>query len=1074
MFNRSIFLLFCLCSTTVLLSQDLKVSGKVTDEETDEPLPAVSVLVKGTERGTLTDFEGTYEIDVASGETLVFTFVGMKKQEFTITSSQTLNVALKPDVEQLDAVTISTGYYNINKKDLSGSIAQVKSKELERQRTQTVEQMLQGQVAGVLISESAEPGGGIGISIRGTNSILGGTQPLYVIDGIPIDPVADAQGNNGSGGAQNSLGFLNPNDIEKIEILKDAAATAVYGARGANGVVLITTKTGGDSEGRDVLNLTVDTFVTEVREELDVMDGPTFESYMNQRSINQLYVNITDPGRPGGPFNGSQELNETNYPELATFELPYPTTSGVNTDWQDLVYRQAISSAYNLSYRGGSKGNNFLVSLGYQDTKGVIVNTDNQRITFNGNFRRKAFDNKIDIFSKTKIAYNQGNASSVGNGEIFRQRSVVSNTLQFQPIFTPLEPGQDDAVYAGLNEGNLISNPLTLATDVLDLKTNYNLIQNLAINAKVAPHLRAILKGGYSLQISNRDNYFPITTTRGRRNEGEATQAKRQYRKLYGEANLRYRNRFGKHRIDAVLVGTYENTYIRTVFNKAFGFGNDVTSFYNFNAATDVLVPQFNFREFGLLSGLFRVGYSYKRKFFLDVNARLDASSKFAENNKAAFFPSAAFAYNIKKEKFLRKSKTISDLKLRLSYGKTGSNPIPPYRSLALLEPIRYVFDGEIVTGFYETNLANDNLTWETTDQFNAGLDIGFKNSSINVTLDAYHKRTYDLLQNVILPASNGFETITDNFGEIVNKGFEVAIQAEAWTSADFTWNVSANFFLNRNELVSLNSNLDFQLGPNIGFAQTNPILFKAGSPLGIFWGARTEGIYESWEEAQASGIAGAAPGEIKYVNTNIDVDENGNPLEVQEINFDDYVQIGDPNPDFNVAISNNFTYKNWDMSMLVTAQKGGDIFWVDAWAIKGNQNSRNGLTSAFRDSWTAPLGVDDNGSVFFDPNLGNTSGVGNPAPLIDPGRRAIPSDRNIYDGSFIRLKNLNFGYTFSFKDKRSLRVYATGQNLLTWTNYPGYDPEITTFNKDPQRRGVDFGGYPGIRTFSIGLNFNY
>lgn len=1068
------FLLICLILPLSAMAQTITVKGTVTSKATNEPIPAVSVIVKGTQDGMVTDFDGRYEIDVEKGDVLIFSYVGMKYKEIQVTESRTLNVALEQDIEKLDEVTISTGYFEINKKDLSGSISQIKSKDLEKQRTQTVEQMLQGQVAGVLISESAEPGGGIGISIRGNNSILGGNQPLYVVDGFPIDPVSDAQGNNGSGQAQNSLGFLNPNDIEKIEILKDAAATAVYGARGANGVVLITTKTGGDGEGRDRLSLTVDSFITQVRNELDVMDGPTFESYMNQRSINQLYVNITDPGRNGGPFDGSQQLNETNYPELSTFQLPYPETTGVNTDWQDLVYRQAISSAYNLSYRGGDRGNNFLVSLGYLDTKGVIQNTDNQRITLNANFRRKAFNNKIDIFSKTKIAYNQGNASSVGNGEIFQQRSVVSNTLQFQPIFTPLDPGEDDSVYAGLNEGNLISNPLTLATDVLDLKTNYNLIQNLAINAKVAPHLRAIVRGGYSLQISNRDNYFPITTTRGRRNEGEATQAKRQYRKLYGEFNLRYRNRFKKHRIDAVLVGTYENTYIRTVFNKAFGFGNDVTSFYNFNAATDVLVPQFNFRELGLLSGLFRVGYSYKKKFFIDLNARLDASSKFAENNKSAFFPSAAFSWNLKKEKFLRRSKSISDMKLRLSYGKTGSNPIPPYRSLALLGPIRYVFNGEIVTGFFETNLANDNLTWETTDQFNAGLDIGFKNSSINVTLDAYHKRTYDLLQNVILPASNGFESITDNFGEIVNKGFEVSIQAEALTTPNFTWNVSGNFFINRNELVSLNSNLDFQLGPNIGFAQTNPILFKAGSPLGIFWGAKTEGIYESWEEAQASGIAGAAPGEIKYVNTNIDLDDAGNPLEVQEINFDDYVQIGDPNPDFNVAISNNFTYKNWDMSMLVTAQKGGDLFWVDAWAIKGNQNSRNGLTSAFRDSWTAPLGVNEDGEVFFDPNLGNTSGVANPAPLIDPGRRAIPSDRNIYDGSFIRLKNLNIGYTLDLKNNKSLRIYATGQNLITLTDYPGYDPEITTFNKDPQRRGVDFGGYPGIETYSIGLNFNY
>ncbi len=1067
------FTLFCLFPLSII-AQSYTVKGKVTDEETGDLLPAVSVIVNGTTNGTLTDFQGEYEIVVGNGQTLIFNFIGMKDQEFTITSSQTLDVVLSPDVERLDEVTISTGYFDINKKDLSGSISQVSSEDLERQRTQTVEQMLQGQVSGVIVTDNAEPGGGISISIRGTNSILGGTQPLYVVDGIPIDPMTDAQGNAGGGQVQSSLSFLNPNDIAKMEILKDAAATAVYGARGANGVVLITTKEGGDENGRDVVSLTVDSFLTEVRQELDVMDGPTFESYMNQRSLNQLYYNITDPGRAGAIFDGTQDLNETNFPELSNFQLPYTSSTGVNTDWQDLTYRKAISTAYNLSYRGGTKGNNYLVSLGYQDTQGVIQNTDNQRITLNGNFRRKAFDNKIEIFSKTNIAFNQGRAGSVGNGEIFMQRSVVSNTLQFQPIFNPLEPGEDDAVYAGLNEGNLISNPLTLATQVIDEKTNYNLLQNIAINAKVAPHLTATLRGAYNLQVSNRDNYFPISTTRGRRNNGEATQSTRQNRKIYGEFNVRYRNRFGKHRIDAIAITTYENNFIRSTFNKAFGFGNDATSFYNFNAATDVLVPQFNFREFGLLSGLARVGYSFKRKYFLDVNARLDASSKFARNQKTAFFPSLAASWDMKKEDFLRKSKTISDLKLRLSYGKTGSNPIPPYQSLALLDPIRYNFDGQVVTGFFESNLANDFLTWETTDQYNVGLDIGLYNSKINITIDAYYKNTFNLLQNVILPPSNGFASIVDNFGEIVNKGFEIGVQAKALSTKDFSWNINGNFFVNRNELVALNSNLDFQLGPSVGFAQTNPIIFRTGSPLGIFWGAQTDGIYESWDEALSTGIAGAAPGEIRYINNNIDVDSNGNPLGTQEINFDDYVEIGDPNPDFNIAITNNFSYKNWDLSMLITAQKGGDIFWVDSWAIAGNQNSRNGLTSAFRDSWTAPLGASADGSVFFDQSLENISGVGNPAPLVDPGRRAIPSDRNIYDGSFLRLKNLNLGYTFNFKNNKYLRVYATGQNLITFTNYPGYDPEVTTFNKDPQRRGVDFGGYPGITTYSIGLNFNY
>ncbi|GAA4818076.1 TonB-dependent receptor [Litoribaculum gwangyangense] len=1055
----------------VLVAQEITINGTVMEEETRQPLPGASVLLKGTAKGTVTDFDGKFQLDAKKGDVLVFSFIGMKSKEITV-SSTTVEVFLETNISQLDEIVISTGYFDINKRDLSGSISQVNSEKLEQQRTQSVEQLLQGQVAGVVVTENGEPGGGVAISIRGTNSFLGGTQPLYIVDGLPVDSVEDAQGNAGAGASQNSLSFLNPNDIEKIEVLKDAAATAVYGARGANGVVLITTKTGGSTNGRDNLTITVDNFLTTITNKINVMDGPTFENYMNRRAINQLYINITNPLDNTDPFDGSQALTVANYPQLDGFSIPYPTTTGVNTDWQDVVFTEAFSQSYNLSYRGGDKKNNFLVSLGLIDTEGVIINTGNKRVTLNVNGSRKAFNDKIDIFSKTNIAYNKGNSASVGNGDLLLNRSVTSQALQFQPVFGLLAIGEDDTEYAELNEGNIISNPFTLARDVTDLKENYNLIQNLAVTAKITPNLTGVVKGAYNFQKSDRDIYYPTNTTRGRRNNGEASQASRQYRKLYGEVNLRYRNRFGKHRIDAVAIGTVEDVRIRTMFNRAFGFGSDVLEFYDLSAATDILPPESNFLDSRLLSSILRVGYNYKRKYFLDVNARIDASSKLAKGNKANFFPSVALAWLASDEKFLRKSEAISNLKFRLSYGRVGNDAIPPFQSLSLGEAIRYNFNGQIATGFIESNLPNPNLKWELTDQFNFGVDLGLKNDKVNVTIDTYYKLTSDLLQNVILPASNGFVTILDNFGEVENYGLEIALNSNIISNDNFKWDFGTNFTLNRNNLKSLNSNLDFQLGPNVGFAQENPILFNVGSPLGIFWGAQTNGIYESWEEANASGIAGAAPGERRYINNDTNtVDSNGN----QVINFDDYAQIGDPNPDFNIAINNNFKYKNWDLSMLITAQKGGDIFWVDTWPIAGNSNTRNGLASAFQDSWQAPLNVDATGNVFSDPSVGKTSGVAYPAPIIDANSpRIISSDRNVFDGSFIRLKNVNLGYTFNFKNSNSLRVYATAQNLVTITDYPGYDPEVTTFNKDPQRRGVDFGGYPGVQTYSFGLNFNY
>jgi TonB-linked SusC/RagA family outer membrane protein len=962
------------------------------------------------------------------------------------------------------------------KEDANGSSGQVRKHQLEQIRGNSIENILQGQVAGVVVNESAEPGGGIGISIRGTNSILGGTQPLYVVDGIPINPTEDAQGNDGAGQSQSNLSFLNPNDIEKVEILKDAAATAIYGARGANGVVIITTKSAEYTTSKNAFNVVVDHTIAQVNNQLDVLDGPQFEEYMNQRFLNQLYLTITDPNRGGIVFDGTQELNAANFPEIGTLELPYPQTTGISTNWQDETYRVARSNAYNISYRGGTPESNISMSLGMLNNQGVIINSNFNRLTYNVNTMRRV-GKRIKIYTKTNLARSWGNAASVGNGQIFQQRGVVSQALQFQPIFSLLEPGQDDDVYAELNEGNIVSNPYTLAELLTDEKKATNLLQSLSANIKLAPKLTATIKGAFNYQRNTRDMYYPSNTTRGRRNNGEASQAYFDRTKGYGELNLRYQTRIKKkHGIDAIVIGTYEQTNDRRLFSKAFGFGNDATSFHTFQSATDILVPVNIFNQFALLSGLSRVGYNLKRKYFVDVHARVDASSKFARNQRTAFFPSVSLGWIASKEKFLKKSKTINYLKFRASFGQTGSNPIAPFQSLSLLSPIRYNFNNSLVTGFYESNLSNADLSWETTDQYNAGFDLKVFNSRVRMVFDIYYKRTRDLLQFVKLPPSNGYGVITDNFGEVENKGFDYSFIADIVDNNTFSWTTRINFSLNRNKLLSLNSNLEFQLGPPVGFSQTNPILFMEGQPLGIFWGAETDGIYSSWEEANASGIQGAAPGEIRYVNHSVDVDEEGQVLPNQVINFDDYVQIGDPNPDFTVAISNNFKLGKFDLSVLVTGQKGGDILWVDSWQLTGMQRATNVLSDAYSTAWRAPISYvqGEESEIFYDPANDGTVGASHPAPLRDPGARALVSDRQIFDGSFIRLKNFNLGYNHQFKQGNGMRFYVSGRNLLTVTSYPGYDPETQAYNKDPQRRGVDFGTYPQVRSLIFGLRLNF
>ena len=1070
---KKIILIFSTLFSSFLFSQDLNLKGTVLEKDTNIVLPGATVQIVGKDTGVVTDFDGNFEIIVSIGDKIKISYIGKKTIELSALSSP-ISVYLESQDNELDEVTVSVGYFDISKKDLSGSIAQISSDQLEKNRSGSVESILQGQVSGLVVSESSEPGGGSGVSIRGTNSILGGTQPLYVLDGIPVDPLSDAQGMGGSGGQQSSLNFINPNDIDKIEVLKDAAATAIYGARGANGVILITTKTANNENGKDKISLTYESYVTSVRKNIDVLDGPGFESYMNQRVLNQIFQEITDPNRNGDVFDGSQQINTTNFPEIIEYgSIPYPQSQGINTNWQDETYRLSLSNKYNINYRGGDFKRNITMGLGVNNQEGVIINSNNKTINFNMNAKRKAFNDKIDIYSKSYFTHKTGNAASVGNGEIFQQRGVVSQALQFQPIFSLLEPGQDDDIYSILNEGNIVSNPYSLARYVIDSKKSFSFRQTLQIVGRITPKLTATLKGSYNFQKSNRDNYYPLNTTRGRNTNGQASQASLENSKTYAEINFRYRNKFKNHRLDATLVGTYENNEIRSILNKARGFGSDATSFYNFASAEEILTPITQFREVGMLSALFRVGYNYKRKYFIDLNTRVDASSKFSTNNKSALFPSVAFSWFASKEDFFKKYDNLNELKFRMSYGKIGSNPISPYQSLALMTPIRYNFNDEIITGFFESNLANDDLTWETTDQFNFGIDIGLLDSKLNFTVDLYHKLTSDLLQNVQLPVSNGYTSRVDNFGEVENKGIDLNINSIILEKEDFSWDINANIGINKNKLIKLNSNLDFQLGPSIGFSQAYPILFMVGQPLGIYWGAQTDGIYANWEEANNSGIAGAAPGEIKYVNNYVDLDESGQPLAIQEINFDDYVKIGDPNPDFTYSISNNFSYKNWDASFLFTGQKGGDLFWVDSWQLTGLQKSTNVLTSSFQNSWIAPITY-ENGNFLYDPSVGNLNNAIHPGAMIDNGKRAISSDRNIYDGSFLRLKNINIGYNFNFSEGRNMRLFISGQNLIVWTDYPGYDPEVRTYTKNPQKRGVDFGTYPGTKSLLIGLKFNY
>ncbi|MBB6462622.1 SusC/RagA family TonB-linked outer membrane protein [Flammeovirga kamogawensis] len=1070
-----LFILLLLPS--LLFAQHRMVNGTVVTSDDSMPLPGCNVTIKGVTKGTITDIDGKFSLLVNDTDVLIFSFIGMASQEVVVKGKTNLSIKMEFDAQQLDEIEVSAGYFDIKKSDITGSITQVGAETLEQSRTTSVENMLSGRVAGVVVSNSGEPGGGVGISIRGTNSMLGGTQPLYVVDGIPIEPLQDAQGNSGAGASQSSLSFLNPNDIQSISVLKDASATALYGARGANGVVVITTKEAKGGKSYDKITGSVEIGISQVANRVDVLDGPGYESFINQKHINEFYRSITNPARDGMVFDGSQELTPENFPEVALLpnQIPYLQSTGVNTNWQDEVFQPAISKNYNLAYRGGTKKGNISLSFGLLDNEGVIVNSDFTRATLNMNVRREMFNGKVTLQSKTNGSYGSGRATSSGNGQFFSDKGVVTNTLTFQPIYAKLEDGQTDDLYAGLNEGQLLSNPYTMATEVQDNKEALTIAQSFILSTDFTDNLSGTVKGAVNYQNSQRQSFYPITTARGRRNNGEASRSSLSNTKLYSEVNLRYQNTFGLHHIDVVGLGTIENRSVESNFNKAFGFPVSQTSYYTFENATDILVPVTNYFDQSMLSGLLRVAYNFNSKYFIDANARIDASSKFSENNKSGLFPAVALAWAVSEESFLKSSDKVNNLKLRASYGKTGNNAIAAYQSMGLMEPVRYNFDGSVAVGYVESNLNNSDLTWETTDQANVGFDLSMFNSRLYVTVDAYYKLTHDLLQNVNLPVSNGYISKVDNFGEVENKGVELTVGYDVISKKDFKWNLTGTFGVNRNKLVSLNNNIEYQLGPKVGPDKVYPSMFMEGKPLGIFWGAETNGIYSDWAQVEQDKMPSAYPGEIRYVNHDAVYDDAGNLADNQQINFDDYVQIGDPNPDFNYSLNSSMNYKNWDFSFLITGQQGGDILWVESWSLDNMGKQFNARTEAFNNAWKAPISIDAEGNPSYTPSIGNTTNAGYPAPVRVSGQRAIASDRQVYDGSYIKLKSMNIGYTLPIQGKkRSIRFYAAGNNLFTITDYPGFDPEVQTYNQNPQRRGIDFGSYPGTRSYIFGLKFNY
>lgn len=1007
---------------SLTLSAQATISGTVTDGETSTPLPGVNVIA-GTQ-GVITDFDGKYELTVASDITsLEFSSLGFATQQITIGGRSTINIIMDPQSEALDEVVI-VGYGTVKKSDLTGSVSSIDGDAFKELPVTSVDQAIQARAPGVQVTQtSAAPGGGVSVRIRGSNSINSGSEPLYVIDGFPIYPDNSAYGAGGARQATNILASINPNDIQSIEVLKDASATSIYGSRGSNGVVLITTKRG--KAGKAKISYDGSYSTQTITNPINVLNGSEFATYLNTLETSQ-----------GGAAIYSQD-------QINSF--------GKGTNWLDEVTRVGSIQNHQLTFSGGTKDNRYAVTGNYHDNEGIIKMTDFKRYGIRLNVDNSAFDNFLNVsssWSYNRTVSNNAPTDQGGPGGIIITALGLDPTV---PVFN------EDGTYALASyDGRFAINPLQELEFATDQDITNRVLGNTTFTFSLSEHLKAKTSIGADILNINRTSFFPSVNTRiGRDNAGELTLANRNSGNILNENLLTYNNKFGKHFVDAVAGYTYQKEVNKYFSSTTRGITAASVDQATLQGGPDIITPFSNRREWLLESVLGRVNYNFDSRYLATVTFRRDGSSRFGAENKWANFPSVALGWNLSNESFFA-DKGISDVmnnfKLRASWGLTGNSEIPVYNSLANLSEFNYVVNGSLVLGLADDRLSNPDLKWESTTMRNIGIDASFFNDRMNLTLDYFSNQTEDLLLFVSIPSSLGFQSILKNSGSLENKGFEIGLDGYVINTQDFKWNVAGNLSFLKNELTDLGDSTPFFSSSTSGHLGVEGSWVEAGNPIGVWRGYDYVGIFQSDADiANNPSRSGDKPGYPQYRDVNGDGD----------ITPDDYVIIGDPNPDFTWGLNSTFTYKNLDVGLFFRGSQGFDVRNLQASELGDGVQKINQISNIITDSWT--------------PN--NTTAT---RPIIDGNRDFANSYRDsdyfIEDGSFIRLQNISLGYTLpQFNDLISkARIYVSGQNLFTITDYTGFDPEVNNRGQNNLNRGDDYDAYPRSRTLTMGINLEF
>ena len=976
-----------------LLQQSRSFSGKVTDSS-GTSLPGVTVVVKGTIIGTITDINGNYWLtNILDNATLQFSFVGMKRQEILVGNKTTINVTLSEETVGIEEV-VAIGYGTVKKSDLTGSVGSVSSKDLTAYPVTDAVIGLQGKTAGVqVIQNSGAPGATISVRIRGGNSLMGSNEPLYIVDGFALSDTPDN---------------INPKDIESMEILKDASSTAIYGSRGANGIVLITTKRGkiGKSE------ITFDSYysVQQVGKKLDLMNAKQFTELANARAKNDGFA-------------------------------PYFTADAVNsfqdgTDWQDVVFQTAPIKNYSINFSGGKEDSQYSISGNYFGQDGVLVGSGIERENFKANFSQK-------IGSKIRLSYNalltNTDLSQISSDNGLRGNSVLSGALIAPPTISPFDTSEKYSFLTPYSfSPNLLVNPLALALELKQKSNKKYILAGTEFSYEPSKNILFKTSLGIETFLNRNDTYSPsiiLGTPTGKANilSGERMN-------ILNENTLSYTKELNKKHVFTLLGGiTYQqNTYKSFTTGDVTGFTTDQLGTNNLQAGSVPGTPASNSTKWVLFSYLCRINYSYKDTYLLTGSIRADGSSRFGQTNKWGYFPSFAIAYRAINEQFVKNLTFISNLKFRLSWGETGSTAISPYQTLNTLSAYQTAFSKQMYIGYAPsmTNLANPDLKWEKTIQSNLGVDVAFLQNRLSLTFDYYIKNTKDLLANIPLQMSSGYISTVRNLGQIRNSGIELGINAKIINNA-FNWNASLNVSRNRNKVIELAGGSDI-------FGEPMPLplgvavnLVRQGYPIGVFYGYKEDGL--------------DANGAIKYK------DLDG----IAGITSNDRTIIGDPNPDFIYNVGSRMSYKNFELNFDIQGKQGGDIFNNNLTAIGSSfYFGENQLKDVYYNHWD-PANPNPNAKY---PIISSKTKFLASDRYVEDGSFVRLKNLQLAYNFDVTKRNLRW--------IKSLQIYVSAQNLLTVTKYSGYDPEINTRGgSNSVSLGIDNTAYPNVKLYTVGVH---